>query len=151
MRNRPTRLFPPAYFLLATALIVLVDRLAPEPAWPPPGLRWIAWIPAGVGLLLFVTTVVAFKRTHTPLRPFKDRGQLMTHGTFRVSRNPIYLGMTLLLFAFCLRLQSPPALPLPLLFAGWIQYRFVLAEEEFLGEEFGDAYREYQSRVRRWL
>lgn len=150
-RKRPRFLVPPVYFLMATALIVLVARLVPESAWPPLRLRWVAWIPAAMGLIMFVPTVIAFKRTRTPLRPLKEKGQLMTGGMFRISRNPIYLAMTLLLISFCLRLQAPVTLVMPFLFAAVIQNRIIRLEEAFLTENFGDAYLNYRARVRRWL
>jgi protein-S-isoprenylcysteine O-methyltransferase Ste14 len=75
----------------------------------------------------------------------------MTGGTFRVSRNPIYLGMTLMLLGVGLRGGEALPLAIPVVFAGLIQKRFIESEEEFLTEHFGDAYRAYRSRVRRWL
>lgn len=151
MRPRPTRLFPPAYFAIAFGLILLLDRFAPGPHWLPTALRWIGWIPVALGLMLFVFTVAGFRRSGTPLRPFKGVGTLMTGGTFRFSRNPIYLGMTLLLLGTSLWRGTASPLWVPFAFAAIIQKRFVEAEEEFLTEHFGDAYRAYRLRVRRWL
>jgi protein-S-isoprenylcysteine O-methyltransferase Ste14 len=154
MRSRPTRLFPPAYFLIALVAILLVEWLVPGSRLRPPLTRWHAVVPLvalAAGLGLFVTTVVSFRRHRAPLRPFRDPGVLMTGGTFRFSRNPIYLGMTLVLVSAAMFVGRPYLLLVPLLFAIIIQERFIKAEEEFLTENFGDAYRAYCARVRRWL
>jgi protein-S-isoprenylcysteine O-methyltransferase Ste14 len=75
----------------------------------------------------------------------------MTGGPFRVSRNPIYLGMTLVLLAVVLFDGPAAALPVPLLFAFAIQKLYIEKEVAFLVGHFGDAYTAYRARVRRWL
>ncbi|HEX5133720.1 MAG TPA: isoprenylcysteine carboxylmethyltransferase family protein [Candidatus Krumholzibacteria bacterium] len=151
MRNPPTRLLPPGYFLLSLVTIAVASWLLPGS--PPAGtlFRWLALPPFVIGVALFVFTVANFKRTRTPLRPLKEAGVLMTGGTFRFSRNPIYLGMTLVLMAAAIYSGVPYLFVVPLLFAVIIQKRFIELEEEFLTEHFGDAYLEYRKRVRRWL
>ena len=151
MRDRPRRLLPPVCFVLALALILVFDRFVPGPRWTPAWVRPVGGVVIGLGVVLFVATVAAFHRTGTPLRPFKGPGVLMTGGTFRISRNPIYLGMTLLLIGACFLSGSLVPIVVPFVFAAFIQIRFIEAEEEFLTEHFGDAYRAYRSRVRRWL
>ncbi len=151
MRPRPTRLVPPVYFAIALCLIVLVERFVPDVMRLPEFARVLGWTSMGAGLVLFVTTVAAFHHSGTPLKPFKGPGTLMTGGMFRVSRNPIYLGMTLMLLGVGLRGGEALPLVVPFVFAAIIEKRFILSEEEFLTDHFGDAYRSYRSRVRRWL
>jgi protein-S-isoprenylcysteine O-methyltransferase Ste14 len=76
-------------------------------------------------------------------------GELVTHGIFARSRNPVYLGLTLLAAGVFLALGRPVLLLLAGVF--WIYFRHLVArEEEFLREHYGDAYRDYERRVGRW-
>ena len=76
---------------------------------------------------------------------------LLTTGLYRFSRNPIYLGMTLTLLGWGLVLGSLGALLLVPLFPPWIERLFIRTEEAMLEDQFGDAYRAYAARTRRWL
>jgi protein-S-isoprenylcysteine O-methyltransferase Ste14 len=70
---------------------------------------------------------------------------------FRLSRNPMYLGLTVVLAGAALLLSSPLALTAAPAYGWWVQRRFIAREERLLQDRFGDAYRAYCSRVRRWL
>ena len=83
--------------------------------------------------------------------PFEPSTVLVTEGAFRFTRNPMYLGLVLLLAGIAIALGSVGALlPIPV-FVWIIQAWFILGEERFLEEIFGEAYLAYKSRVRRWL
>jgi protein-S-isoprenylcysteine O-methyltransferase Ste14 len=85
------------------------------------------------------------------LLPFSEPLAFVTAGPFEFTRNPMYLGMLLSLVGWLLRLGSlVPTMVIPCFFA-LIHYRFVLREEPFMAEHFGDAYAAYRARVRRWL
>ena len=79
-----------------------------------------------------------------------EKTALVRHGLFRWSRNPIYLGLLAGLGGFFL--VAPNALSFGAFVAGWIGIKIqVRLEEEYLLSKHGDAYREYQSAVRRWI
>ena len=83
--------------------------------------------------------------------PFDEATTLVTGGSYRFTRNPMYLGMVLILLGAALGRGSLGAfLPIPA-FVWVIRRQFVLPEERFLEEAFGDAYRAYKQRVRRWI
>jgi protein-S-isoprenylcysteine O-methyltransferase Ste14 len=151
MRPRPTRLLPPGILFLSLMAVLVLDRVVPGPEILPPASRWVGMALFVIAAGLFVMSVGQFRRHGTPLRPFGDPGTLVTGATFRLSRNPIYLGMALVLASVWLYLGSTTPVVVPIVFCVVIQKRFIEAEEEFLTEHFGDAYREYQSKVRRWL
>jgi protein-S-isoprenylcysteine O-methyltransferase Ste14 len=76
---------------------------------------------------------------------------LVTHGVFAFSRNPMYLSMMLGLLGVFVALGSlTPLAAVPVFFL-IIRRRFIAVEERMLEEAFGDDYRAYKSRVRRWL
>jgi protein-S-isoprenylcysteine O-methyltransferase Ste14 len=76
---------------------------------------------------------------------------LVTSGWYRITRNPMYLGMVVVLCGVALMAGSVGAwLPLPA-FIAVIHYRFIRGEERFLEEIFGQPYRDYRARVRRWI
>lgn len=97
--------------------------------------------------------VYCFRRAHTtvdPLHPDKA-SRLVTGGIYRVSRNPMYLGFALLLLAWAVFLASPWMLlgvPAFMLYLGRFQ---IQPEERALEQLFGQEFRDYRARVRRWL
>ena len=148
---RPTRLLPPFYFLLTVGLMIVLDRWAPGGRWLTRPRTLAGALPFGVGLGFMIATMQTFRRHQTTIKPFQVSTTLVTGGPFRVSRNPIYLGMVLMLLGTAVFLGSVTPLFLVALFTLWIQVRFILIEETHLTEQFGDTYRSYQASVRRWV
>jgi protein-S-isoprenylcysteine O-methyltransferase Ste14 len=139
------------YLLLAILGMVTLDRHLPGPRWssPPAEFAGVALIATGVTVIL--TTAAQFRKHKTTIMPFQPSSTLITQGLFRFSRNPIYLGMIVILFGVWLTLSSTtPATIIPL-FAWFITKHFIVKEERTLTERFADEYREYRQRVRRWL
>ncbi len=111
----------------------------------------LGWLAVGVGLALFVWTLWTLARHHTTVNPYRAASELCTDGPFRFSRNPIYLGDWFILVGVSLLLGTW----WPLAFAPliWVMLRFgvIRHEEAHLETKFGDAYRAYQARVKRWI
>jgi protein-S-isoprenylcysteine O-methyltransferase Ste14 len=82
--------------------------------------------------------------------PFKPTGRLLTSGALRVSRNPIYAGGTVGLFGLALLLDTATGAAVAVAL-GLLAHNLVLAEESYLEMKFGDEWRLYRSRVRRWI
>ncbi|MDR2688522.1 MAG: isoprenylcysteine carboxylmethyltransferase family protein [Azoarcus sp.] len=101
---------------------------------------------SAVGLISFFCA----KTTINPIHPERT-AELVTSGIFRLSRNPIYLGLVLSLIGLSVRLASPPTLFGPLVFACYTHYFQILPEERILAAVFGDEYERYKANVRRWL
>jgi protein-S-isoprenylcysteine O-methyltransferase Ste14 len=114
------------------------------------------WILAGVplivlGIAMSASSAGAFRRAGTPVIPFETSTTLVLRGWYRVTRNPMYLGLALALAGVGLLQGSLGALlPLPA-FIAILHIRFILGEERFLEGTFGEEYRAYKSRVRRWF
>lgn len=106
-----------------------------------------------LGLLIALIAVVAFHRARTTIHPQKPEQseRLVTHGIFRLSRNPMYLGMLLVLLAWLAWLAAPAAVIGPAAFIAWIRRFQIQPEERILGKRFGEAYAQYCGNTRRWL
>lgn len=106
-----------------------------------------------VFLGIAVTTIPAgvFKKAGTGIMPFDKATVLVTSGFYRYTRNPMYLGMFLLLTGSAILMGSiGAAFPIPV-FVLIIRNNFVLGEERFLEASFGQQYLDYKATVRRWL
>jgi protein-S-isoprenylcysteine O-methyltransferase Ste14 len=151
--SRPrTTILPPAPFAVALLGGWWLDRhFLALPVSVGARVPWLGWILVGAALLLFVWTFATLRRHHTTVNPFRGSAALCTDGRFQYSRNPIYLGDWFVLAGAALMMRSA----WPLLFAPaiWalIRYGVIRHEEAYLAARFGDTYRVYRSRVRRWL
>jgi protein-S-isoprenylcysteine O-methyltransferase Ste14 len=111
----------------------------------------LGWLLVGVGLFLSGWTLFTFLRRRTTVNPYKAASELVTDGPFRYSRNPIYLGDWFILGGVALLLRTWwPLLFAPLIWT-MLRYGVIRHEEAHLESKFGDAYRDYKTRVNRWL
>ncbi|MDD2867035.1 isoprenylcysteine carboxylmethyltransferase family protein [Neomegalonema sp.] len=138
---------PPVWMTLSGLLMLLIAL------WTPwrldadlPG--WLAMI-LGAGAIFLAAP--QFLLAATPIMPRNDPDKLLTSGIFGFSRNPIYLGMVLILLGWGLILGAPPALAVPFGFAALIDRRFIREEEARLLARFPDQAPAYLARVRRWI
>ena len=102
-----------------------------------------------MGIVLSARRVFVAHGTH--LNPYKPTSAVVVTGIYRFSRNPIYIAFLLLLPAFALFANSlwfVLLVPVLLLF---LDFGIVRREEDYLLKKFGDPYREYCVRVRRWI
>jgi protein-S-isoprenylcysteine O-methyltransferase Ste14 len=145
---------PPLLFLAALLLGLASDRLLPRP-FAVPGTDLVRWMTGGsvilVGLALAAAGIRNFSRAATPVRSKEPTRVLVTTGIHGWTRNPIHLGMFLVYGGIGIAAPSPWTLILTLPLALTIRYGVVAREEAYLERRFGDAYRAYKARVRRWL
>lgn len=121
-------------------------------AFDPPGAVVVLGVAiAAVGAALLVWAIAVMQRHRTTPIPHRQPSALVSSGPFGVSRNPIYLGDSLMLAGFSLAVGAPLGLLLLPLFVALITFRFIRAEEGRLAQGFGPAFAEYASRVRRWI
>jgi protein-S-isoprenylcysteine O-methyltransferase Ste14 len=145
---------PPLLFLTALLFGLTSDHLLPLP-FAPPESDLVDWIIAGslslVGLALGAAGIRNFRLAATPVPTYKPVRALVTTGIHGWTRNPIYLGMFLIYAGIAVAARSPWTLLLTLPLAITIRYGVVAREEAYLEQRFGDFYRDYKGRVRRWL
>ena len=141
---------PPLLFLGPLLAGLLLDRLIPAPR-PPRALRFLGLpvLAAGVGLAgWFASTMI---RAGTPMDPYESPTALVTDGPFELSRNPGYLGFSLIYSGIALLTRAGwPWLLLPGVVA-LMNHGVIEREEAFLEDRFGRPYLDYKARVRRWL
>lgn len=144
-------ILPPFYVFGGLAIMLILHfflpgiRVIPMP-W---GLAGAALMVAG--LALTIISAQTFHRADTPVRPFEESTELVTHGPFRFSRNPMYLGMASALVGTAILLGTLTPWLVPPVFAAIIHQFFIVPEEKLMEHTFGDEYRSYQVRVRRWF
>jgi protein-S-isoprenylcysteine O-methyltransferase Ste14 len=144
---------PPLLFLVALLLGLAADHLLRSP-FPIPRAdlhRVIAGTLILVGIAVFAAGIRTFSSAGTPVQGTRPTQALVTTGIHGWSRNPIYLGMFLVYCGIGVAVRSPSILILTLPLAIVIRYGVVAREEAYLERRFGDTYRDYMSRVRRWL
>lgn len=143
---------PPIAWAFAAVAGLVLDALYPLPflsAAMPAG--WIGAIVflAGLGLLVWAATT--FRRAGTHIQTVEPTTTIVDEGPYRYSRNPIYVGMFLGLIGLAIGFDSLWLLITLVPFYLVIHYGVVAREEAYLERKFGDVYRAYKTRVRRWL
>jgi protein-S-isoprenylcysteine O-methyltransferase Ste14 len=145
---------PPLLFLGALLLGLALDRLLPF-LLTMPGSGPLRWTIGGcfmlIGLALAAAGIRNFSQAATPVPTNEPTRALVTTGIHGWSRNPIYVGLFLVYGGIAIAALSPWALILAVPLAITIRYGVVAREEAYLERRFGDAYRDYKDRVRRWL
>ena len=147
------RIPPPIIGIIALALIWAAARYLPGPVYTHQIITILAAGLAALGLALDLVSLGGFRRSDTTINPLRPEraSALVTSGPYRISRNPMYLGMLLILLGWTLY-QGHPAGLLPL--AGFIAYITVFQikpEERAMISLFGQDYKDYMTKVRRWL
>jgi protein-S-isoprenylcysteine O-methyltransferase Ste14 len=144
---------PPLVALFSAIFMWLTPALAGSLAIPF-GLRLaVALALLCLGLSIAVSGIVAFRRARTTLNPIKasSASALVSGGIYRFTRNPMYLGLLLALFAWAVLLSNPLALLLLPVYVWYINRFQIIPEERALTSLFGIAYSAYKESVRRWL
>ena len=105
------------------------------------------------GILIFLNPVLQFIKSKTTVNPiqFEEVNKLVTSGIFKYSRNPMYLGMLMIVLSTSIFYLNVYSILTPLLFILWINKFQIKREEEFLIEKFGDEYLSYKKKTRRWI
>ena len=144
---------PPVVALLMAAAMWLASRTAPSIELPFFARVATAMAIAILGGGIALAAEVSFKRAKTSINPMKPEktSSLVTSGIYRFTRNPMYLGLLLVLLAWSAFLASPWALAGPIAFVLYMGRFQITPEERILSAKFGAAYTDYRSRVRRWL
>jgi len=144
---------PPVLFVGGLGAGVLLDRLLPEAYRLPAAftLEVAGMVLGAAGLAMVYTGIITFRRARTAVYPNRPASQVVDHGIYAHTRNPMYVGLTGFYLGGALLLHSLAALMLlPLVL--WLLHSLVIAREErHLQAAFPQAYAAYCNRVRRWL
>ncbi len=144
------RIYPPL-----VALLCLVGALALH--MMVPGVRTVHThhligliaVAAGVGLCFYAAAL--FQGRETTKNPYGEPTAFVTTMPYTFTRNPMYLGITIVLLGFAIFFAGPEMLLAPIAFVVIIDRMMIPREEETMERLFGTAYVDYKARVRRWL
>lgn len=145
---------PPVGVLLACAAAMRgVAQLTPAWTAPFPGRLPAAAALAVLGGGLGLAGLWAFRQARTSFHPHRlDRtSAFVVRGVYRLTRNPMYLGLLLVLLAWAVRLANLPALAGLPAFVLYLNRFQIQPEERALREKFGGAFDAYAASVRRWI
>lgn len=148
---KPPRILPPFYVFGAILGMLALHFYFPVAIIFPMLIQNVGLLLIAAGASLILISAREFKRRETNIVPFKPATELVTSGPFRFSRNPMYLGMFVILFGVWLGLGTlSPVIFIPAIIT-IIRQLFVLREEPMMRETFGERYLEYCRQVRRWI
>jgi protein-S-isoprenylcysteine O-methyltransferase Ste14 len=144
---------PPVVAVLVAMIMWLAAWAAPALRFEMPGRRVIAACVALIGVAVSIAGVVSFRRARTTVNPLKPESasSLVVSGVYRISRNPMYVGMALLLLGWAVWLMNVMAFVILPAFVLYISRFQIRPEEAAMTTLFGEEYAAYRSRVRRWL
>ena len=147
------RLPPLLVAAVVGVIMTMAARLTPFPWLVWPGSIIVAFVLVLLGVALAFAGVVTFERHRTTVNPFKPAtaSTLVEAGVYRRTRNPMYVGVTLMLLGYAVYLGHLLAFVLVALFPIYIQRFQIVPEERALDRIFGDAYAVYKARVPRWF
>jgi protein-S-isoprenylcysteine O-methyltransferase Ste14 len=145
------RIIPPLVYLAGVIIGSLLSIWLPTKVVAGP----VAWVIGGIlifcGAVLAGSGIFTFKNAGTPVRPDRAATTLVIAGPYKLTRNPMYLGLAFIYLGIAIAEQSLWALILLPIVLTIIQNRAVKLEEAFLERQFGTDYLRYKAKVRRWL
>ena len=145
------KIHPPVLVSMLVLAAFFLNKLFPLPFAFPQVLVWLGYALVLIGLGLTISAASGLMRARTTLDPHGSVSSLVTSGPYRFSRNPIYLGFLCLLIGFPFIFKTYWGLILSPLLIMLMNVLIIRHEEAYLEKKFGDVYRSYKSRVRRWL
>ena len=147
------RVPPPLVYLAALIAAGLVQRyLFPLSLNLPRGVRFAAAaVVAAIGFGLMAAAVGLFRRTGQDPKPWRSTPEIISTGVYRITRNPMYVGMALLQAGYGIARANGWAIALIPIVLAAVYATAVRHEEAYLEEKFGAAYLTYKSSVRRWI
>ncbi len=149
--EKKRKVIPVVYLLGSLVAMGLLQYFLPVYQYLQPPLAYAGVIFVFLGIAISAVSADLFVKAETGLLPFEDATALVTAGLFRFTRNPMYLGMFLMVFGAAFLMGSVGALIPLLIFMLIIRYNFVAGEERFMEAAFGQQYLDYKSKVRRWI
>lgn len=147
------RIPPPIVMLLAGAAMWGLARATPALTVELPGRAGLAFVFGLLGIAAAAAGVIQFHRARTTVNPLKpeEATSLVITGIYAYTRNPMYLGLALILVGWAVYLANPVALLGLIAFVLFIDRFQIMPEEQALHALFGSAFEAYRRRVHRWI
>lgn len=144
-------LLPPVLLLLCIAAMFGMREGLIVTAIGMADLETLGYAVIILGIALPIWGARVFAKHKTNIKPYKDPDTMVMEGPFRFSRNPMYLGMLLVLIGGALKFGFVEAFVAPALFFAVANWWYIPFEEGRMQHMFGDAFEDYRANVRRWL
>jgi protein-S-isoprenylcysteine O-methyltransferase Ste14 len=142
---------PPRIAMLLLAAAAALHWLTPLGRQPVVPSAWLAVVTGTAGFAIMIRAWWQFRRDSVAICPTAETDRLITDGIYRVTRNPMYLGIVLMLAGVASWFGTLPFVTAAAAWWAIIQFVFCPYEERKLESTFGAVYRDYRNRVRRWL
>lgn len=145
------KILPPTHFFIYLIISILLHYALPIAQIINSPANWLGFLFFVMGSLLNIWADQLLKKEKTTVKPFEKPAVLVQTGPFKISRNPMYLGMVLLLLGAGFILGSLTSFIGVLLFVAAMEILFIPKEEKILLEQFGKEYLAYKKKMRRWI
>lgn len=145
------RIYPPIIAGIYLLVFLLLNNFFPSANIFYYPYNLLGFLILGGGLFLMIWAGGLFKKQGTTHNPYGTPAKLVTQCPFSFSRNPMYLGLTIILLGMTVLVGSVLLFFLPLVFVLTINTTFIPREEKKLEQIFAQQYLDYKNRVRRWL
>tara|TARA_X000000368_G_scaffold71246_1_gene51839 strand:+ start:634 stop:1080 length:447 start_codon:yes stop_codon:yes gene_type:complete len=146
-----TKIPPPIVTLVSALLIFFSKELFPNYAFDYQSMLSIVIFVSG--LMILISAVSLFKKKETTVNPMNPEkaSSLVVDGVFKHTRNPMYLGMSVVLLSISIQFNLIGGLLIVSLFVAYITAFQIIPEEEAMEENFGEEYLSFKRSTRRWI
>jgi protein-S-isoprenylcysteine O-methyltransferase Ste14 len=152
MKSLELKVHPPIVLFLCLCLVYILSHFLP--IWAIPAISFdLHWYIGLTGILLALAGIWEFRKAKTTIDPTQPEksSHLVSSGIYRVTRNPMYLGMQLIIVAAIIKFGNYYAfIALPCFILYITQFQ-IKPEERIIEKIFGDEYLHYKKQVRRWI
>lgn len=145
------RINPPDYFMVLIILAIILHFILPVLKIINAQYRYLGILFIALGIYLNLWTHFTYKKLKNPVKVHLTPKLLITSGAFKISRNPMYLGMLLILIGECILLGSLISFIIPIIFIILTEIFTIPIEEKNLEKKFGKRYLDYKQKIRRWI
>lgn len=144
-------ILPPIMLIICLIGMIALHKYGETTNAVTGALKNFGYLLIALGIALPIWGAQIFKRVETNIIPYKSPDKLVTEGPFRFSRNPMYLGMLLVLIGVSIRLGVMESLYFVALFFAVANWWYIPFEEAKMTTVFGEQFTDYKKRVRRWI
>ncbi len=142
---------PLNYFFVSILSMIALKFLLPEIKLFPTLWGLLGLFPFTIGIVINLLADQALKVADTTVRPFEESNTLVTNGIYKITRNPMYLGMSLILTGIVLLFNNLLLFSVVVVFIFLISSNFIRVEEEMLEAKFGENWLQYKAKTRPWI
>jgi protein-S-isoprenylcysteine O-methyltransferase Ste14 len=146
------KLIPPLWCAIYLALAAAASAMFAWRALADLRALWLGLFLIAAGVALSLSAALLFRRENTELDPTSETNRaLVVRGPYRLTRNPMYLGLVLLSLGIALGVGSLPMFAVPVLVFATTNWIHIPFEEAKMRRQFGSAFERYAKQTRRWI